>query len=394
MKKVLVVALSLTFLLQGSAFAEATKLPKKSCKAGAVKVDSKHRYICLKSGVWKKTLRNRVIIETKKQEIIELNVLESSSVILKTDLNPLPAEVKLSIDNLTAQSVFLKSRENIENIILKSSYKLDKLVFHVGEDISQEKFNIEKISLERAAKLWSTVYLPNENTHFVFFDFKSLPWAKLKIKEIHPLGIIRGESSCSIVYCGNATASLFSNNLAVVEQGLGGGLRNRSTSAHEYTHLVQASFNRQYWTLAPLWLVEGSAQFYGEAIGYAPFDFTNQTRSASHLRLSYDYFRESGKNLKDILKENNIENTKILMSSIEFPTPRYGNGSANLAYVLGAYATEVLVAVYGHESFEKFLGEFKRSQDWELNFKNSFGITKDEFYVKITKYLAEISEGL
>ena len=62
--------------------------------------------------------------------------------------------------------------------------------------------------------------------------------------------------------------------------------------------------------------------------------------------------------------------------------------------MFGSYATEVLVAVYGHASVEKFIKSFANSTDWKVNFNKSFGITIDDFYIKLTPYLYEMSKEL
>jgi hypothetical protein len=65
-----------------------------------------------------------------------------------------------------------------------------------------------------------------------------------------------------------------------------------------------------------------------------------------------------------------------------------------LSYLLGSYATEVLVAVYGHEKMAKFYSSFSTSTNYESNFSNVFGITVDTFYGKLAPYLASMSAEL
>ena len=80
------------------------------------------------------------------------------------------------------------------------------------------------------------------------------------------------------------------------------------------------------------------------------------------------------------------------MRSLEQPTDR---GSAlGLSYLLGSYATEVLVAVYGQDKMVKFLREFKTSNDLDSNFERIYPISVDTFYGKLAPYLAEMATEL
>lgn len=394
MKKIVVSIVLSALFIQSPASAAVIKGSSKSCKVGSVKVDSNYKYACIQSGIWKKTS-----LPTKTPKPVP--VVPVVTPVIPVTPSPAPIEVKppvvqvpFSIDNLTPIEVFKKSRESLEAAIAKSSYELSGINFYIAPTIEKSKVDAELETLKRTAKLWANIYKPNNDVNILFYDYPSLEWAKSKVSSIHPNAALMSASSCSISYCGNATAGKLFNNAWLLEEGLGGGLRNRSTSAHEYTHLAQASIDHQYWTNAPLWLVEGMAQFYGEAIGYAPFDSNNRTLLESRRGTAYDYQVASGKSLKSILEKNDAASVREIMQTIEFPSPRYSNGGGSLSYVLGGYATEVLVAVYGHESFEKFVTSFGSSKDWELNFKNSFGISKDEFYGKITSYLAEVSKEL
>jgi hypothetical protein len=97
-------------------------------------------------------------------------------------------------------------------------------------------------------------------------------------------------------------------------------------------------------------------------------------------------------NLKSLFLKNDPATTKTLMKSIEVSsnTP----GALGLSYLLGSYATEVLVAVYGHEKMAQFYSSFATSSNYETNFSNVFGITLDTFYTKLTPYLVSMSAEL
>ena len=178
----------------------------------------------------------------------------------------------VEIDNLDAQKVYDRSRQEVYDAINKSNYTNTFLNFNIGPNQDTSVVDMEKDSLNRAARVWSYIYQPSEQLEVLLYNFADLEWAKAKFKEITGTGSLYSANSCSRDYCGNASAARIDNGPWIYEQGLGGNLWNRSTAAHEYTHLAQASGNSNFWNLAPLWIVEGMAQFYGEAIGYSPFD--------------------------------------------------------------------------------------------------------------------------
>jgi hypothetical protein len=80
------------------------------------------------------------------------------------------------------------------------------------------------------------------------------------------------------------------------------------------------------------------------------------------------------------------------MKSIEVRTDK--QGALGLSYLLGSYATEVLVAVYGHEKMANFYASFATSTNFESNFSNVFGITVDTFYAKLAPYLVSMAAEL
>jgi len=385
MNKVLALLISATVLFPSTSNAGVIQGSGKSCKVGAVKTDAKYRYKCISSGVWKKTaLPAKTTEKTPAQAATPTVKLEETI--------PNEVVVSLTLDNITPNSVYLKSRESINKKINSSSYVLDGVTFSVGSSISESQFATEKNTLERVAKLWSNIYQPKNNVQVLFYNYPDISWANTKVKEIHAAASLHSVRSCSINYCGNASAGLLPNGIWLYEQGLGGGSMNSSTSAHEYTHLAQTSYNSQYWSHAPSWLVEGMAQFYGEAVGYGLFDLQGFTRTSMHRQFAKDFELGSSASLRSILEQGNMLMTKSLMERIEKQPS--SQSQLGLTYLVGSYATEVLVAVYGHESVEKFLSSFSTSADWQINFKSSFGISKEDFYTKITAYLAEVTKEL
>jgi hypothetical protein len=58
------------------------------------------------------------------------------------------------------------------------------------------------------------------------------------------------------------------------------------------------------------------------------------------------------------------------------------------AYALGSMAAEALVAVKGQEGMNNFYKASARTGDWKASFQEAFGLSVDNFYEKLTPYLA------
>jgi hypothetical protein len=386
MKKTLVLALSL--VLFGSVLsphALASVKPGSKCSLkGLTKNWQGKKYTCIKSG--KKLLWNKgVKVSTPASQPKQVQPIEIPRV---------ERYEAVAIDTLSAKSVYGRSRQEVNDAIEKSNYVNTFLNFNIGPNQNPAVISAEKDSLNKAARLWSSVYQPKEQLEVLFYNFADLDWAKAKYTQLTGAASFHSAASCSMNYCGNASTGRTGNGPWIYEQGLGGSLWNKSTSAHEYTHLAQTSGNSNYWNIAPLWLVEGMAQFYGEAIGYAPFDSKLITRGQMHRQYCSDFVEAKQGDMKTLLEKNNVSTVKTLMGSIEFPNPRHQQGLTAAAYLLGSYASEVLVAVYGHSSVEQFIKSFATSTDWKSIFNKSFGISSDDFYGKLTPYLFEMSKEL
>ena len=388
MKRILVLSVvaSLALTLNLSTASAAVKAGDTCKKVGQVSTSKGFKYTCVKSGkktIWNKGVRTPTATPTPTP-------------------TPAPAPAKaLTIDNLDYEQVYLKSRAEVAKYVTSGVTNEGVIDFQVGANVDPWRIEIAKTEVNSAVKLWSTFFKPSQVT-IVWYSSKDIPWAKTRYEAAggNPAWA-SGFTGCTSQYCGSASASLMGGGKFLFEQGLefqDQGLWNRSTAAHEYTHLAQYGLsNPTSLSSMPWWSIEGGAQFYGEAIGYAPFDSLKQTRSGMHSQYVEDsraYISSlfPGENLKTLLLKKDPEISKKLMRSIEVSSNTAG--ALGLSYHLGSYATEVLVAVYGHEKMAKFYSSFSTSTNIESNFTNVFGITLDTFYTKLTPYLASMSAEL
>ena len=307
----------------------------------------------------------------------------------------------LTLDNLDYEQVYLKSRAEVAKYVAAGASSEGVIDFQAGANVDKWRIDIAKSEVNSAVKLWSSFFKPSSVT-IIWYSSKDIPWAKTRYEAAggNPAWA-SGFTGCTPQYCGGASASLMGGGKFLFEQGLefqDQGLWNRATAAHEYTHLAQYGLsNPTNLSSMPWWSVEGGAQFYGEAIGYAPFDSSKQTRSGMHNQYVEDsraYISTlfPGQNLKSLLLKNDPEISKKLMKSIEVSSN--STGALGLTYHLGSYATEVLVALYGHEKMAEFYRSFATSTNYESNFSNVFGLSLDTYYSKLTPYLYSMAAEL
>ena len=166
--------------------------------------------------------------------------------IAKSPVSPvLPAKKNLSLDNLDVDLVYEKSRAVIQEAISKGTLERVGINYFIGTNVEPARIATAKKEVESAARLWAAVFQPSE-LNVIWYSSQDLQWASDKYKELSgfPNPRING-ANCTPIYCGNASATTgTSNNKFVFEQGLefaDQGLWNRSTAAHEYSHLAQAS---------------------------------------------------------------------------------------------------------------------------------------------------------
>jgi hypothetical protein len=170
---------------------------------------------------------------------------------------------------------------------------------------------------------------------------------------------------------------------------------------HEYFHLAQ--FIGTDYTNIPVlgtlatanmrfrscWMDEGFATFYGFAFGSYPLGDPPEARFSFLKTLSSFYGVRRGltsDTVKNLLLKND---PKVVLELYKEVEPNLENcPDTQNAYFLGEIAGEALVASFGAKSLNDFQIEFGKTADWKASFENIFGIKVDDFYAKLTPYLA------
>lgn len=299
-----------------------------------------------------------------------------------------------TLENLSVAGVYDFSRASVNAAILKNGSSKLSVSYFVGQNVASSTLDAVKPDLNRAIDLWGPVFAPTDRISIIWYVQQDLAWAASKYVEesgnpVQWSGIL---NSCTVNYCGNATATVGATGKFVFEQGMNLGQLgwNRSTAGHEFTHLAQSKLAYPNQQRMPLWLLEGGAQFYGEATGYLLIDPNKTIRSGMHKQYASDASalvatNFSSQSLKQVLAAGNPANTAKLFKLVELEP--WGPERTSLAYLLGSYGTEVLVAVYGHQKIVELFGEFETSTNWEANFQKVYGISTSTFYEKLTPYL-------
>ena len=139
-------------------------------------------------------------------------------------------------------------------------------------------------------------------------------------------------------------------------------LRRQQNPIHEYFHLVQVSLADQVvvpGNLGPLWLVEGSAEYFG-----------------------WRALVEAGIVSADDIRAYHMANVAFSppmgpLSDYEHDPAFYTFGSS---YSLGYLAVELLVESAGIASLAEFYQELANAPDWPTAFTTTFGQAPDTFY--------------
>lgn len=264
-----------------------------------------------------------------------------------------------SFEGLEVIELALKNTEDyFGNVIPDSSYKL----------IVDKSFPSSELSWIKDMLSYSNGSLSKfkDETIKVFIS-DSGQWSKKTLKGSNLwLGDPNGNYPCS----GNtlSEASCAQDNLILlsyfdIEPNHDWYVQRRSTPAHEVFHIFQDSLSglgvnvgKDNPRAIPIWLIEGSANFYGFYVVHKMgFNDYNESRSS---RSWYDY-----------------------QSATQVPLFKYDDFSSD-PYTIGQLATEYLVASAGFESLMNIFKYSKTEKTFPSAFKKAVGISLEEFYSK------------
>jgi len=155
--------------------------------------------------------------------------------------------------------------------------------------------------------------------------------------------------------------------------------RTAQTSAHEFFHTFQQAMGSGNY---PVWFSEGGATYIGVHLGYYP------GLMASGRDITSDAYRNKGTQMDEGLRVS-IKSGDASAIINRFKILEAKDASAdirNSSYYLGWMASEALIAVDGWGKWIKLHTDLK-SKTFAASFKDNYGMTLDDFYPMIAKYI-------
>lgn len=311
-----------------------------------------------------------------------------------TTAAPAPApETALSLDNLDVNRVRQAAYKEVLSAIQSSAAFTPNIFFVIGPSLSESRVASERAGLNMASSFWSDIYKPSQ----IFIGYvteKDVDWvdnAYCEKARYCPTGnnvVVSQVIKNDLPYCSSAQATRNLDGLPFFNQCLGNGstsLKNKQTGPHEYTHFVQADVSSMHPSV-PNWWTEGSADYFGGAIG--AYDGSTYPRTLDQMvhTSAFNWVQQDLCDLKSVTETAVTACYKYTYRQASPPGPGSRWMLAHVSYYQGALATEALIAVYGLSKVKQFMLDV-RTKGFELAFVDSFGITTDAFYEKVSKYV-------
>ena len=307
-------------------------------------------------------------------------------------------KVPISLDNLELNRTHREAWESVGAAKNSNDPVLPAITIYKSPMVTDAMVASEQSALLRVAQLWGNDFIPT-NARIIYSLIGDHPtertWLIDTTDELGGLSyMIYGfgwgdwyEDSCGAL--GSNGGGFYT-----IVQCLGRSepaVKSQQIIAHEYTHWYQFSQGNipQH---GPNWLVEGGATFYGMAMAF------EGSQKAETYRLRY--FREfmnaadfqNGSDwggFKRSILESTDEEFAELMTELETLDSR----GASRSYILGAIASEALVASFGHEDMRSFYRSFVDTPDWKSSFETIYGTTVQEFYKQLRPYAVAVIEN-
>lgn len=303
----------------------------------------------------------------------------------------------LSIDNLNYDKVGKAAFAEVNSYLHPRALITGKAEYIPSPNVMKREIEIETELINKSVTVFSKWFLPAK-FKVVMFTEKDGKWADkalLKHGGQYPSKVseeIKKESKDGRL-CNFAFATRANNGDQLYYECTDSkrvrDWMNFQNPPHEYFHLVQQQFGK-----LPLWLLEGSATFFGAAIGHYKIspsgtlskDFYMQTAAGfDPENKGFDHTR-LGNHLRTLTPKQSVKMFRALEG-----TNSWTQGEKLGHYGLGALATEVLIAVWGLDKYMKMLeNSGYDSVKWKSSFKSTYGLTPNEFYAKLTPYLKTV----
>jgi len=379
--------LGLPAVSQGAAAKLGAKCAKINSISGSL--------ICKKSGN-KLTWQRKVVAKPTPQPAI--SPTPSPSAQSTPTISPTPApeptgpSSPITFDNLDEKWTAWVARQNLAQEYAKLKQPNSAAFYHIGPTVREDQLLEEKRLLTLAERMFSNYYSPAKFDVLIYSE-KDGAWAdeeKSQLSNDTQWSISRDIAN-NPYGCNFAGATMTKNGGSMYSMCLdtkGRGINDKQTSIHEYFHLVQQKYSLNKMSC---WLVEGSATYFGVALGVDGEDPTGKSTTVFLNQLANQYNPGGPRNQGSVTKLR----TQILtnpgavkvMQDLEINPGQDVDCLSYAAYSVGAIATEALIGAKGFKAYMDFVSTFPTTIDWKSDFAKSFGLTPNEFYLKLAPYL-------
>lgn len=304
---------------------------------------------------------------------------------------PTGPSAPITFNNLDLKWTAAVARQNLAEEFAKLSQPKSTAIFHIAPNVREDLVAEEKRLISIAERMFSGYFSPAKYD-IVMYSEKDGAWADQEIANLvnFPPTISKDIAS-NPRECNSAGALINKDGGPVYQMCIdtgGRGINDKQTSIHEYFHLVQ--FKHSLFDMA-CWMVEGSATYFGVALGVDGTDPSGKSTTTFLNQLVGQYNpggpRNAGSASK--LREKLSTDSGLLdvLHALEVNPDKTVDCPSLGAYSVGAVVTEALIAVQGFKTYMDFVATFPAKNDWKLEFKKAYGLTPDEFYLKLAPYL-------
>ena len=380
MKKYIVFALSLTLLIPAPSFSA----PKKPVAKSVVKKPVAKKPV-VKKAVVKPTLTQSPSTVVEAPKVVEP---------IPTPTPTAPAQ-PISFDNLDLVWTSKVARTEILTEFAKLKKPDGAYELFVGPTVATGDIAEEKRLLDIGTTMFSEYFLPKKY-QVVYFSERDASWAEETKTNIgagyHTT--FQSEIDKWPFGCNFAFATKSKDSIPVffscLDSKFTRGIHDKQTAIHEYFHLVQAKYE---FKKMPCWMLEGSATYFGTVLGIDGTDSTGKSSFTFIKQLAFQYNpngnSQNPPNSRLADKISNDAGVLEVCKELDKNMNELGNTSCTSlgAYTVGSIATEALIAVKGYKTYMDFVSTFPITADWKSEFKKAYGLSTDDFYLKLAPYL-------
>ena len=305
------------------------------------------------------------------------------------------ANLEMTLDSYEPSLVAAKSQALMTEYLSKQTGK-NEIEIRNGANVTQAESDLQLARLQDSLKFWSSFY--ERKIIVILYTGEDASWASAQLRAAgyqnsSLLKRLGPDGACmqSLAYS-SATNDYFAHCIRPSSSGI----RESIIAAHEYAHLPLLSrYNKQGIRTAaanPVWANEGGAEFLAMGL-------TSESGGVGATYFYKVHWNMLGRaevapsaGLKDTIKSKlatiTSEEVVAMMQDME-TRPALSSQSP---YATGKWATELLVAVYGVDAYLAYLDALSPQVLWKTAFENTFGVSVDTFYEKLTPHFQWIGK--